>query len=55
MEIATGAGFYGTSVIGGFLNIDANDVPSLTVRNVAGAQVNANATVYCTITYVAEE
>ena len=55
MEIATGAGFYGTSVIGGFLNIDANDVPSLTVRNVAGSTVNANAAVYCTITYVAEE
>ena len=55
MEIATGAGFYSQSVIGGFLSIDGNDNLTLTVRNVAGATVNANATVYCTITYVAEE
>ena len=55
MEIATGAGFYSQSVIGGFLSIDSNDNLTLTVRNVAGATVNANATVYCTITYVAEE
>ena len=54
MEYATGAGFYGSSVIGGFLSL-ANDVPTLTVRNVAGATVNANAVVYCSITYVAEE
>ena len=54
MEYATGAGFYGSSVIGGFLSL-GNDVPTLTVRNVAGATVNANAVVYCSITYVAEE
>lgn len=55
MEYATGAGFYSQSVIGGFVSINSNDEVAVTVRNVAGQTVSANATVYCTITYVAEE
>ena len=55
MEYATGAGFYGQSVIGGFVSINSNDEVAVTVRNVAGQTVSANATVYCSVTYVAEE
>lgn len=55
MEYATGAGFYSQSVIGGFVSINSNDEVAVTVRNVAGQTVSANATVYCSITYVAEE
>ena len=55
MEYATGAGFYGQSVVGGFLSINGDDQVALTVRNVAGQTVSTNAVVYCSITYISEE
>ena len=54
LDYATGAGFYNTCMIGGFLYMDGDDL-RMTIRNLGNTALAANAVVYVSLTYMTNE